>query len=261
MDSPPYVAHLRSELDTFEACLGGDLSVPIEHCGDWTLHDLADHLDRGNLWAAVAITENRGDYQAAEAPRNQADLVSWFHAASAVLLDALDPDPATPAWTIFPPRTVGFWQRRRCLEALVHRWDAEQALGVRTTLDSVLAGDGVAEVIDTIAPRQIELGRASAPDHAVRFAATDADSSWVWGPGDPVATVSATTAELLLMLWGRISSGDQAITWQGDRAAAHVIRLAGAVDPDEIPPSNVQYRSQAPSFTHEPGRMQRLVPV
>ena len=88
----------------------------------------------------------------------------------------------------------------------------------------------VAEVIDTIAPRQIELGRASAPDHAVRFTASDADSSWVWCPGDPIATVSATTAELLLMLWGRISSGDQAITRQGDRAAAQVV-LDGSLVP------------------------------
>jgi len=230
MDSPPYLAHLSRELATFEACLGGDLSVPIEHCGDWTLYDLADHFGRGNLWAAVATTENRGDYQAPVAPRDQADLMSWFHDASAVLLNALDADPATPAWTIFPPPTVGFWQRRRCLEALVHRWDAEHALGVGGPLDPVLAGDGVAEVIDTMAPRQIKLGRASAPGHAVRLTATDTGSSWVWGPGDPVAMISATTAELLLMLWGRISSGDQAITWQGDRATAQVV-LNGSLVP------------------------------
>lgn len=230
MDSPPYLAHLSRELATFEACLGGDLSVPIEHCGNWTLYDLADHLGRGNLWAAVATTENRGDYQAPSAPRDRSDLVSWFHDASAVPLSALDADPATPAWTIFPPPTVGFWHRRRCLEALVHRWDAEHALGVGGPLDPALAGVGVAEVIDTMAPRQIKLGRAGAPEHAVRFTATDTGSSWVWGPAAPVATISATSAELLLMLWGRISSGDQAITWQGDRAAAQVV-LNGSLVP------------------------------
>ncbi|MGI5328418.1 hypothetical protein [Actinomadura nitritigenes] len=39
------------------------------------------------------------------------------------------------------------------LEALVHRWDAENALGNRRPLDPVLAGEGVAEVFDTMAPR------------------------------------------------------------------------------------------------------------
>ena len=225
-----HLTHLRRELVTFEACLGGDLSAPIEHCGDWTLYDLADHLGRGNLWAAVATTESRGDYQAPAPPRDHAALVGWFHDASAVLLGALDTDPATPAWTIFPPPTVGFWQRRRCLEALVHRWDAEHSLGINSVLDPVLAGDGVAEVIDTMAPRQIDRGRASAPEHAVRLTATDTGSSWVWGPGEPVAMVRATSPELLLMLWGRISSSDHVFAWQGDRDTAQVV-LSGSLVP------------------------------
>jgi hypothetical protein len=62
VDSEAFRIQVRRELDTFEACLDADLSVPIEHCGDWTLHDLADHLGRGNLWSAAAITEQRGDY-------------------------------------------------------------------------------------------------------------------------------------------------------------------------------------------------------
>lgn len=52
-----YLAHLRQELAAFEARLGGDLSAPVEHCGDWTLYDLASHLGGGNLWAAAAVTE------------------------------------------------------------------------------------------------------------------------------------------------------------------------------------------------------------
>ena len=87
-------------------------------------------------------------------------------------------------------------------------------------LDPVLAGDGVAEVFDTMAPRQIKLGRASAPEHAVRLTATDTGSSWVWGPGEPVAMIGATSSELLLMLWGRISSRDYVLGWQGDRDEA-----------------------------------------
>lgn len=45
---------LRRELDVFRTCLDADLSTPIEHCGDWTLYDLADHLGGQNLWTAAA---------------------------------------------------------------------------------------------------------------------------------------------------------------------------------------------------------------
>jgi uncharacterized protein (TIGR03083 family) len=224
MDSPvAYLTHLRQELATFEARLGEDLDVPIEHCGSWTLYDLADHVGRGNLWAAVAVTEQRGDHDAATAPRAPADLARWFAATSASLLSALDAPPSTSAWTFFPPRTVGFWQRRRYLETLVHRWDAEHALGIDSDIDPLLAADGVAEVLDTMAPRQFALGRATSPERAVRFTATDTASSWVLGPGDPVATISATAADLLLMLWRRRASDDPSITWDGDREAGLIV--------------------------------------
>ena len=129
MDSAGYLGHLRGDLGAFGECLAGDLAAPVEPCGDWTLYDLADHLGQGNMWAAVAVTEKRGDYEGPAAPRDPADLVKWFSGTAGVLLAALDTDPSTSAWTIAPPPTAGFWQRRRCLETLVHRWDAQQALG------------------------------------------------------------------------------------------------------------------------------------
>lgn len=217
MDSKHYLAHLRRDLAAFEACLNDDLAAQVQHCGDWTLLDLADHLGRGNLWAATAITESRGDYEAPAGPTTRADLAGWFHDTSDVLLEALDRDPSTPAWTFFPPATVGFWHRRRALETLVHRWDAEYALGLNPSLDPELSGDGVSEVIDGMAPRQVRLGRMTAPERAVRLTAADTASSWVWGPGEPVATVTAGSAELLLMLWGRASTRDDVFSWQGDR--------------------------------------------
>ena len=229
MDPSGYLAHLHSDLAAFEACLGGDLAAPVAHCGDWTLYDLADHLGGGNLWAAAAVTERRGDLEAAPAPRDPAALAAWLSETGAVLIAALDADPDTPAWTIAPPPTVGFWQRRRCMEALIHRWDAEHAVGTGGVIDPALAAEGVAEVVDTMLPRQVRLGRTSPPPHAVRLEATDTGSSWLLGPGgpggpvgpgdpaDPVATVRGTAAGLLLLLWGRLDADDPAISWSGDR--------------------------------------------
>jgi uncharacterized protein (TIGR03083 family) len=230
MDSAGYLGHLRRDLGVFGECLAGDLAVPVEPCGDWTLFDLADHLGQGNLWAAVAVTEKRGDYEGSAAPRDRAELVTWFSGTAGVLLAALDTEPSAGAWTIAPPPTAAFWQRRRCLETLVHRWDAQHALGIAGQLDPALADDGVAEVVEVIAPRQVRLGRSSAPSHAVRLCAGDTGSSWILGPGEPVATIAGTAASVLLMLWGRLPADDPAIAWEGDRRTAQAA-LGGALVP------------------------------
>ncbi|MCI2421412.1 maleylpyruvate isomerase family mycothiol-dependent enzyme [Saccharopolyspora sp. K220] len=220
-----HLALLRRELATFEDCLSGDLSARVEHCGDWTLRDLAEHLGQENLWAATAVTERHGDHQRSPAP---ADIVAWFADTARILTDALAADPATEAWTFFPPHTVGFWRRRRCLETLVHRWDAEHALGLPSQLDPLLCGDGIAEVIEVLAPRQVQRGRAIRPSVAVRLTATDLNSSWLFGPGEAVATLSGTAAELLLALWGRVPLPWNEVT--GDHLAARRV-LRGPLVP------------------------------
>ncbi len=229
MDPAEYLAHLRHELDAFAACLSGDLSARVQYCGDWTLYNLADHLGRQNLWAAAAVTEQHGDLDPPPAPREPAALATWFRGTCDTELAALDTDPSAPAWTIAPPPTVGFWQRRRCLETLVHRWDAEHALGTPSPLDPGLAGDGVAEVIDTMAPRQVRLGRTAAPAHAVGLTAADTGSAWTLGPGEPVASVRGPAAGLLLLLWGRCAADDPALAWSGDREAGQAVLAAALV--------------------------------
>lgn len=230
MDSKAYLAHLRDDLGAIRACLNdGDLTAPVEHCGDWTLHDLAEHMGRGNLWAAMAVTERRGDHKAELPPRDRAALVSWYDECAEVLLAALDTEPSTEAWTFAPPHTVGFWQRRRALETLVHRWDAEQALGTARPLDAVLAADGVAEVFDTMAPFQVRRGRATPPSYALRLDAADTGDEWTYGPGDPIATLTGTSACLLLTLWGRIRGDDPSLTWTGDAAAGQRLLAAPLV--------------------------------
>src|ERR1035438_2097058 len=88
MDSGSYLAHLRRESGAFEACLAGDLSAPVEHCGEWTLYDLADHLGQGNMWAAMAVAEKHGDYEGPAAParlselRNPERLRAWLFAVA-----------------------------------------------------------------------------------------------------------------------------------------------------------------------------------
>lgn len=220
MDTTIFLTSLRRELAAFEACLDRDLTTTIEHCGDWTLYDLADHLGKGNLWSATAVTEKRSDYGSTPAPREPAELKSWFHHTGEVLLAALQADPATEAWTFAPPRTVGFWHRRRCMETLIHRWDAEHALGEATPFDPRLAADGVTEVIDTMFPRQVRIDRTTLPERGLRLVTTDTDQTWTLGPdSDPAATAHGTAQTLFLLLWSRVSPEDPAIEWSGDLTA------------------------------------------
>ncbi|WP_165989593.1 maleylpyruvate isomerase family mycothiol-dependent enzyme [Streptomyces sp. YIM 98790] len=230
MDSAAYLGHLGRELDAFRACLAeGDLSAPVEHCGEWTLLDLADHLGGQNLWVATAVTERRGNYRAEPAPRERAALLEWYDSTCAAMLDALNGDPAAEAWTFFPPHTIGFWRRRRALETLVHRWDAEHALGAAGPLDAGLAADGVAEVFEVMAPRQISRGRAAEPVRALRVEAADTGRSWTYGPGEPVAAVRGTAADLLLLLWGRLPHTASSLAWEGDREAGRELLHAPLV--------------------------------
>ncbi|GIF02589.1 maleylpyruvate isomerase family mycothiol-dependent enzyme [Actinoplanes siamensis] len=211
-----HLALLRAELAAFQRCLGGDLSAPVEHCPGWTLRELAAHLGEGNLWAAAAVTERHGRHQPPPAPE---DIVPWVAASGDVLTGALAVDPGTEAWTFWPPRTVGFWRRRRWLETLVHRWDAEHALGVASVLDPEHCADGIAEIGDTFLPRQVERGRMAVPSRSVCFVASDLDRSWVLGPGEPVSTLRGTAAEILLALWNRRPWAELAGDHRAARAA------------------------------------------
>ena len=213
MPSVDHLALLRQELTTFSGYVDGDLTVPVEHCGDWTLRDLVVHLGEGNLWAAVAVTEMRGDYRLNEVPD---ELGAWFDGSARTLVKALEADAGSPAWTFAEPRTVAFWRRRRWLETMIHRWDAENALGIASQLDPVQSADGIAEVIDMFVPRQVRKGRCAPLTNGVRLTASDLGESWQIGPGTPVATLTGTAPQILLALWNRAPWS----TLSGDHDAA-----------------------------------------
>ncbi|MFF8805502.1 maleylpyruvate isomerase family mycothiol-dependent enzyme [Streptomyces omiyaensis] len=222
---------LRRELDAFGAALEGDLSTPVEHCGDWRLVDLAVHMGAGNLWVVAAVEEGRGDrYDEDSPPRDPEDLRAWYAGTADALVRTLSADPSASAWSFFPPHTVGFWRRRRSQETLMHRWDAEHTRGATTPMDPALAADGVAEVFDTMALRMIDRGAARLPGQAVRITATDTGDGWTFGTGEPVAELSGTAEELLLTLWGRLPRDTGSVAWAGDREAGARV-LAGPLTP------------------------------
>jgi uncharacterized protein (TIGR03083 family) len=134
-------------------------------------------------------------------------------------LEALDPDRPTYNWAP-RARVASFWHRRAAHETAVHRWDAQVAVGLPEPIESKLAGDTVAEALDTflLAGRH----RTEPPVRGlVHLSATDLGHGWylrLRGAGISLldrdtlpdethavrASAAGTASDLALALWGRV---------------------------------------------------------
>jgi uncharacterized protein (TIGR03083 family) len=211
-----------------------DRTTPVPTCPDWTLADLVRHVGLLQQWFAAMISRRspaRLEFKEVDfgLPADPADYPDWLlsrHVSVAETLRSADPDAAM--WTWGPGGTVRFWARRMLMECLVHRCDAELAVGSLTAVDPALAVDGVAEFLvnlpsaEAFAPGVAGLrgdGQTigfSAPggEWTVRL---DPESFGLVPTGSPDATVAAATPEaLLLLVYGRIGAEDTRITTAGD---------------------------------------------
>ena len=153
-----------------------------------------------------------------------ADYAAWFAAGAARLLETLRAaDPAAEVWTNGRDHHVRYWARRILFEAVVHRADAELAVGMTPQIADAVAADGVDELLANmpafswVAERQRRLD----PAHVLRF--ETGAHAWVINPvaepveGEPTATVRAAAGDLLLLVYGRIGLEDDGIAVTGDR--------------------------------------------
>ena len=220
-----HLAHVRADADAVLAVLSmADGTEPVAACPGWTLHDLVGHLGGVHRWARdIVLTERPGPE-----PAPEGDLATWFAEGAAALLETLAAaDPAAGTWSFTTDRTVGFWRRRQALETVVHRWDAQSAVGQPEPIDPSLAADGIGEVAELMLPRQVAKERIPPLPGAVRVTATDVEASYVLGDGEPAATVSAPAELLLLLLWQRVGPADPRLRIAGDAALAdQVLRLS-----------------------------------
>ena len=234
--------HLASESRRFRDVLAGcapDATVPT--CPDWTAADLLRHLAHVQaFWAWVVAHRPAGPdaFEEPALPDGYDELLAAFDGHSADLLDALRAaDTADAAWTWHDSRKdVAFVLRRQAHEALVHRRDAELAVGTTAPFPPDLAADGVEEVLDvmfggcppwgtfTPGPRRVRLDLTDTGDTVWvvlgRFTGTspegdvldEDDVHVVDDPGVPPDAVLAGTAETL----------DAALWRRGDWAGVHV---------------------------------------
>lgn len=207
----------------------GPGDAPVVACPVWDLTALAGHVGKVWRWTTRVVGERRTsavqpDPEPSLAPEQA---VAWLEAGLIDLLDALRSCPVdTPVWGFGPhPRTAAFWRRRMATETVVHRVDAELAVGELAPVEPHVAADGVSEFVEVMLPR---LYRGQDPPVGqLHVTASDTDDSWT--TGDPAAgtgILSGRAEDLLLVLWQRRDAG--AVRIGGDPAVVAGWRGLGA---------------------------------
>ena len=220
-----------------EVARAHDLATEVPCCPGWTLADLARHVGVLQQWFAAMIDRRSPSRLPVEEvdfalPADAADYPDWLesrHVEVAEVLRAADPE--APMWTWGPGGTVAFWARRMTMELLVHRYDAELAADDLTGVDPVLAADGVDEFLVNLPSAGTfnqHVAGLRGDGETIGFGVWGTEVDWtvrldadtfglVPAVAEPDATVSAETAEaLLLLVYGRIAADDPRITTAGD---------------------------------------------
>ncbi|MEV7614102.1 maleylpyruvate isomerase family mycothiol-dependent enzyme [Streptomyces sp. NPDC089799] len=248
MDPAQHAAAVLEETAVLRAAVGGaDLSAPVPSCPGWTLTDLLRHVGSVQRWFSVLLrrrvperpTSRQVDLQL---PDTSEGLPGWLadgSAGAAEVFAATDPDAPMWAWGL--DQHARFWIRRMLFETLVHRVDAELALGLTPAIDPARAADGIDEFLtnlpfaESFAPGTAEL---RGHGEVIRFCCPEQGAGADWRvqlrpdgfgllPVDdraPGATteVRARAADLLLFLYGRLPAADTALQVSGDRAVLAV---------------------------------------
>lgn len=226
-----FAAALVEENSRFaDALRGADLATPVPTCPGWTLKQLMRHVGRGDRWAAQIVADRLEEPLDPREVRNgkppDDGAVEWLHGGAQELVDAVaKTGEKTPVWTFIGLRPAAWWVRRRLHEVIVHRADAELAVGRDFTVAAELAADGLTEWLERVV---IQAGEQSplGADQSLHLHASDG-GEWTLRSDDgtlhmtsqhdnATAAVRGDAASLLLAMTRRIPADDARITVFGD---------------------------------------------
>ncbi|MFD8981456.1 maleylpyruvate isomerase family mycothiol-dependent enzyme [Streptomyces sp. NPDC059564] len=236
IDHPAAVAAQTARF--VELVRGADLTLPVPTCPGWTLGDLVRHCGGVHRWFSALLlrkvqerpTSRDVDLRLPERDEDYADWLATGGAAAAEVFAGTDLD--APMWVWGADGHARFWVRRMRFETLVHRVDAERALGLPSVIDAPLARDGVDEFLVNLpfaTPFAPGVAKLRGTGRTIRFRCTDTDGSWLVrlrpdGFGLVAeeateaadATVLAPAADLLLVLYGRTDRTAPGVETTGD---------------------------------------------
>ncbi|GAA2145989.1 maleylpyruvate isomerase family mycothiol-dependent enzyme [Kitasatospora kazusensis] len=240
-----YISDFSREVRAFEAAarsaVGAGEAPLVPSCPGWSVSDLVMHLGSVHRYVAGVIRERLTELpdstdlsflafpadpvgwpRPEEAPNRgpvPADLVDWFAEGAAALEELFrSTDPAVPVWTWAPEQSTGFWRRMQSIEAAVHRWDAENAVGTARPVAAGLATDAVGQMFEVMAPGR-RARQQALPGSGERFGFRRSDGPGRWtvlfegdevrldgsgGAGPCDVELTGTASDLMLFLWGRL---------------------------------------------------------
>lgn len=241
--------HIRADAARLSEVARLDLETQVPCCVGWTVRDLVQHVGTVYTHKALIVEEGWTDLQDRPISAPDESVVEWLDGCAAHLLEVLaDHDPSEPVWTwVEGDQTVGFWYRRMAHESLIHRIDAEQALGLESDINEDLAADGIDEILNVMisgAPAwascefgrrvarlevpgrswTVRLGSFTGTSPATGIHYVDEPTLEVIGPHAEFQAVISGSAGLVdRWMWGRVTSGE--LTIQGDRSILAEVRL------------------------------------
>lgn len=245
MQVADYIGYVASEGDRFATAADqGEWGVEVAACDGWDMRALVRHLGLIHLWAAGNVAYAHDDWLDADDIPDMArywpelgsswpedsDLVSWYRRTNENLVRVLESTPADhQCFSFLPaPTPLTMWARRQASEIAIHRFDAEHARGIPTHFEPEFAADMLDELLSGFASRPRADGAkqiGTASERVLDVHADDVDEHWFLtiGPdaivtardgGDADLTVTATAAELYVLLWNR--ADDSTVTLTGD---------------------------------------------
>lgn len=231
-----YADHVLADVELFAGVLErGPLDAAVAACPGWDVARLAVHLGTIHRWARHNAThasppENTSAFKP-EPSLDGAGLGAWLQAGAADLADTLRSlDPDAPTWHPFlVAKVAGVWPRRQAHETVIHRWDAEQAVGSPSPIDADLASDGIDEYFELGVSRKVTREHLEYPTGSLHVHCTDVEGEWfVWADDEGYhverihqkgdAALRGPAEALLLRLWGRTSEGAGELSPIGDES-------------------------------------------
>ncbi len=217
VDPAHRVARIEADGRRLLEVAGRDLTAAVPACPGWDTQRLVGHTAR--VWKSVGAhvatqaTEMIPGSDIASPPDGDG-VIDFAAEALEELLEAfVGVDPQTPVWTWTSQHDVAFYHRRMHQETLMHRIDAEQAVGDPSAVDSDDGSDGVDELFSVIV-----VGRSGddLPTGSLHLHRIDGDGEWLLDVVDGTvavrhehakgdAAIRATGDDLLLAMWRRRS--------------------------------------------------------
>jgi uncharacterized protein (TIGR03083 family) len=230
-----YLIHLNSDYRILAAAIP-EAPVDVPSCPGWTTKDLAKHMAHVYLGQAFVVetgskAENKEHLAPYPRTEDYLEFMGWGFDAITKALDINRPERSTWSWH-HSDDSVDFWFRRMAHETVIHRIDAELAIGAVTPIDEALALDGVDEVLDFL-PLTGSWPEVPNIDFGiVSIVASTKNGSKVWdlnftndaatvlavaeSHADARLIISGDAEAMDLYLWGRIDSSDPRISIAGE---------------------------------------------